>query len=444
MTDEPTCDLDAERAILGAVITEPHYAKQLLDIPREHFYAPAHQDLHTAITTMVLNGDPLDPTTILASTRNHTTPNTRNLHQLVTQLVGTGYGESIPYHARRLHQLHTARTLITTAQTLLHRTTEAIHNNNPEDLATAARTATTALNNTNPETNHTTTYENTLEDWWTDTLQPLDLTNVIPTPWPELNDMLNGGLHPGRSYILAGRPGAGKSVAALNIAGHATENNKHTSLWSLEMPTLEVMSRILANGARAEYSQITKHQLDQHNQNLLAAYTDATQPYPSPSTTAPTSPSTKSPPKPTPAKTPATSTSPSSTTCNSSPPPTPTPPDKNKSPTSAATSKSSPKNSKSPLSPPANSTAAQQHLTAHPHSPTYEKAAQSNKTPTPSSSSTTKPTPQDNQPATSPSSSPKTEQAKPANSNSHGALPTTHRIKTSSSSRAPGRSVACA
>lgn len=275
MTDEPTCDLDAERAILGAVITEPHYAKQLLDIPREHFYAPAHQDLHTAITTMVLNGDPLDPTTILATTRNHTTPNTRNLHQLVTQLVGTGYGESIPYHARRLHQLHTARTLITTAQTLLHRTTEAIHNNNPEDLATAARTATTALNNTNPETHHTTTYENTLEDWWTDTLQPLDLTNVIPTPWPELNDMLNGGLHPGRSYILAGRPGVGKSVAALNIAGHATENNKHTSLWSLEMPTLEVMSRILANGARAEYSQITKHQLDQHNQNLLAAYTDA-------------------------------------------------------------------------------------------------------------------------------------------------------------------------
>ena len=35
---------------------------------------------------------------------------------------------------------------------------------------------------------------------------------VYPTSWPRLNRNLMGGLQPGKMYVVAGRPGVGKSA----------------------------------------------------------------------------------------------------------------------------------------------------------------------------------------------------------------------------------------
>ena len=35
---------------------------------------------------------------------------------------------------------------------------------------------------------------------------------VYPTSWPRLNRNLMGGLQPGKMYVIAGRPGVGKSA----------------------------------------------------------------------------------------------------------------------------------------------------------------------------------------------------------------------------------------
>lgn len=36
---------------------------------------------------------------------------------------------------------------------------------------------------------------------------------VIPTPWPELNELMSGGLHPGRTCVIGGQPGDGKALS---------------------------------------------------------------------------------------------------------------------------------------------------------------------------------------------------------------------------------------
>ena len=36
--------------------------------------------------------------------------------------------------------------------------------------------------------------------------------NVLPTKWERLNKNLMGGLQPGKMYVIAGRPGVGKSA----------------------------------------------------------------------------------------------------------------------------------------------------------------------------------------------------------------------------------------
>ncbi|PBC38547.1 hypothetical protein CJ179_38795 [Rhodococcus sp. ACS1] len=114
-----------------------------------------------------------------------------------------------------------------------------------------------------------------LADEWLEWLQaePED-SRVFETPWPTLNEVLAGGLHSGRVYVWGGRPGAGKSLAAINVAAYVAEMG-HTSLtFSLEMGDREVVSRVVAAGAEAEYGQITKREVDPYNMGKIGLYLD--------------------------------------------------------------------------------------------------------------------------------------------------------------------------
>jgi len=60
-------------------------------------------------------------------------------------------------------------------------------------------------------------------------------------------DRLLDGLCPGRLYVLAGRPGTGKSVFGLQALRAAIGAGKRAVLFTLEMPAAEVIHRLLAS-----------------------------------------------------------------------------------------------------------------------------------------------------------------------------------------------------
>lgn len=117
-------------------------------------------------------------------------------------------------------------------------------------------------------------FADAMDKWWEWVDAPRSETRTMPTPWNDVNDMLAGGLHPGRSYVIGGRPGEGKSIALLNFAVHAAEKGHPAVIFSVEMGETEVVSRIMAAGARAEYGQITRRTVDDHNRMKLAEYGD--------------------------------------------------------------------------------------------------------------------------------------------------------------------------
>ena len=118
--------------------------------------------------------------------------------------------------------------------------------------------------------------EQLLDEWWEWIEAPNDSGRgrVIPTPWPELNDVLAGGFHAGRSYLFAGRPGAGKSLGLSNFAAYAAQSGARGLLYSVEMSDIEIMSRMLAAGASAEYKQITRRDLDAYNLSRIADFSE--------------------------------------------------------------------------------------------------------------------------------------------------------------------------
>lgn len=98
--------------------------------------------------------------------------------------------------------------------------------------------------------------------------------NAIPTPWPDLNKKLAGGLHRGRTYVAGGRPGEGKSILGVNMATDAAEAGYSTVIFSVEMREHEVASRIIASGAHAEYGQITRREIDDFNWSRIGEWGD--------------------------------------------------------------------------------------------------------------------------------------------------------------------------
>lgn len=77
-----------------------------------------------------------------------------------------------------------------------------------------------------------------------------------PTPWPDVNDMI-GGWKPGGLYVIAARPGVGKSIASIQAATELADTG-HVYLASLEMSGRELWGRVMANIADVPGDAITR------------------------------------------------------------------------------------------------------------------------------------------------------------------------------------------
>ncbi len=103
----------------------------------------------------------------------------------------------------------------------------------------------------------------------------------MPTGFTEL-DKRCSGLHAGDLYIVAGRPGMGKTSFVLNLAVNAAQPRTYTAeqgeqeelgygvaFFSLEMPREQLASRVLASEARVDVSKIRSGQIRGEDWNRL-------------------------------------------------------------------------------------------------------------------------------------------------------------------------------
>jgi replicative DNA helicase len=76
------------------------------------------------------------------------------------------------------------------------------------------------------------------------------------TGFIDLDNQLTG-LHGGEFLVLAARPGIGKTSLAMNIAIHvALKEQKAVAVFSLEMPSVQLLTRMLATHARVDMKKL--------------------------------------------------------------------------------------------------------------------------------------------------------------------------------------------
>jgi replicative DNA helicase len=78
----------------------------------------------------------------------------------------------------------------------------------------------------------------------------------LPTGYKQLDTMTNG-LHPSEMIVIAARPSMGKTALAMNIAEHvAVDQGKPVAVFSLEMSSQQLVTRLLCSRARVNLRNI--------------------------------------------------------------------------------------------------------------------------------------------------------------------------------------------
>ena len=97
-------------------------------------------------------------------------------------------------------------------------------------------------------------------------MESLDV--FVPSPWRSLNDAI-GGFRPGAVYVIAARPGVGKTVVAAQCAV-ALAQHGNVAFSSLEMTDQELVARIISERLRIGVGKIKDAKMTPHDWEVLA------------------------------------------------------------------------------------------------------------------------------------------------------------------------------
>lgn len=253
----PPQDLDAERAVLGACLMSP----AALDVCREivngwDFYRPAHETTWGAIIDVHETGEPVDPITVSDHLREIGVIDQAGGHAALHDLAGSVVSaSSAEYHAQIVAATAVRRRLVEYATALAD---DAAKPEGDTDaiLADAAQRLDALSRGRNRVQLKplSTTISGTLESI-EGGLPPFE-----PTPWPDLDNLINGWRR-GGLHVIAARPGGGKSLLGLQSALVTARSGKAVTYAVMEMDHDEVNVRLLSQSAEIGMTALSRRNL---------------------------------------------------------------------------------------------------------------------------------------------------------------------------------------
>lgn len=232
------------------------------------FYRPNHGSVYSAIVDMFTAGEPADPVTVGAELERRgeftKVGGAKALMDFIS-IVPTALNAS--YYAKCVADKARLRRLADVGSKLVH-----IAYTEGSDADEVVAQAETFFREVNTPVEGGVLMRDLVTQWRE---HVDDASDIIPTPWHELNNYLSGGLRRGKLYVVGGRPGGGKSMCGLNISGFVAENDLPVTIFSLEMGNIEVTSRLLAWGAWANYGQIFSKRMDKDTYYRVDEYLES-------------------------------------------------------------------------------------------------------------------------------------------------------------------------
>lgn len=255
----PPQDIDAEQAVLGAMLLSPDAIPVVAEImkPDAH-YRPAYETIHRTILDLWRRGERPDPITVsaalLAAGDITRVGGASEVHKLVSAIPTAANAD---HYAGIVHDRFLQRRMIESGVRLAESAYKAT---DPEQALDAAVSELQQLTDQMRGTGHS--REKTLDDMIEDYLGDLEagVSPTLPLPWSDLDAVLRA--EAGDFIVVAGRPGMGKSVIMLDIARHvAIKHRMRARVASMEMSHRQLTMRLLAAEARVGLHKLRSQQL---------------------------------------------------------------------------------------------------------------------------------------------------------------------------------------
>lgn len=258
-TAAPTHSTQAEQSVLGALLLDNSAIDRLGQLRADDFYVADHRTIFTALARLIMAGKPVDVITafeaLAASGKADAVGGLPYLNALAQNTPSAAnvqrYAEIVRSHADRralLAALDTASTALTGGGDLA-------------DTIEKAQAAMMALTERRQVREPRSIGEilTTTVDQIDERYHAKDAPRGVHTGLRDLDKRLNG-MRPGELYILAGRPGMGKTALALQIGCNVTQDEQSggTVLFlsqEMEAPELGERALALAGGVPFEHIQ---------------------------------------------------------------------------------------------------------------------------------------------------------------------------------------------
>ena len=265
----------AELSVLGGILLDNNALDRVADrVGPTDFHSPAHRTVFTHMAALAEANQPIDPVTVAQTLeRSSELDGVGGLPFLLSLSEGVATSVNVEHHARIIHDAAEVRRLIRAASGIIEKATSGDYEESSQ-LFDEAQQAIYDIGSQGQASSLVSMNDAVKEvvDLVRKAFETKASVTGTPTGFVDL-DSMTAGLQPGDLLIVAGRPAMGKTTLALNMATNAaTMGQCSVALFSLEMPTTQLVTRMLASEARVESSGMrTGHLTDDDLHRILSS-----------------------------------------------------------------------------------------------------------------------------------------------------------------------------
>jgi replicative DNA helicase len=264
----PPHSIEAEQSVLGGLMLDNERWDDVAErVVTDDFYTRPHRHIFTEMARLQESGSPIDLITLAESLeRQGQLDSVGGFAYLAELSKNTPSAANISAYADIVRERAVVRDMISVANEIAEAGFDPQGRNSDEllDLAESRvfKIAESRANKDEGPKNISEVLDATVSRIEQLFQQPHDGVTGVNTGYDDLNKK-TAGLQPSDLIIVAARPSMGKTTFAMNLVENAAMlQDKPVLIFSLEMPSEQIMMRSLASLSRVDQTRIRTGQLD--------------------------------------------------------------------------------------------------------------------------------------------------------------------------------------
>lgn len=272
---------EAEQSVLGGLMLDNLAWDKVSDfLTAEQFFDRAHQLIARSLFALLSDGKPTDVVTMVEVLQAHGHADTvGGLEYLVSLVQNTPSATNIRRYAEIVAEKAVARNAIHITSEMVEslQTPKGVRAAELVDRAAGALEMLTADKGSEEKTlDAVTLAKRCIDNIGRRYSMPEGQMDGLPTGWADLDARLMG-LQPGDLVIIAGRPGMGKTVMAMNVAEHVARFVGPVFVFSQEMSETQLGDRQIASLAGIPLDNLRSGRLEDDDWQRMTFYASLVQ-----------------------------------------------------------------------------------------------------------------------------------------------------------------------